>query len=119
MIADSMINQPCTITTRTPTDAKDARGNPVHTTSTADTVCYCEQATAAENTTAQDTQTDRWRLAFLTGTIVTASSIIDVGGRRLEIEGEPWDAWDPFAQRVDHIEVDAVRAKAAVGATGS
>lgn len=114
----SLLNQPCTIHNRTPTGDVDDRGNPTYADADpVESVCYAEQvkrisAEGAEHTIGQDTATEQWHLVFGPGEIVTAASVVELAGLRLQIQGDPWPAWDPFTRALDHLEAHGLETRA-------
>lgn len=105
-----LMNQACTITTRTDTATTDRYGNPVPTESTAATVCYCEQRVHNEDAGEDHIETEDWLVMLPTGTTVDAADKITVGSLALEVVGPPWQARNPRTQSVSHIQVTARRA---------
>jgi hypothetical protein len=99
----TLINQACTITTRTE-GAKDRMGDPTLTESTTAAVCYCEQRQRSETTVNGDVQAQEWLVMFPVGTAVAGSDLVTVGTLVLEVVGPPWPVRNPRTQTQSHIE---------------
>lgn len=101
------LNQSCTITSRATAATTDRYGNPDVTTTTASTVCYCEQRNATEDTANTDQQSQEWKVLLPAGTAVDGHDLITVGSLVLEVIGPPWPARNPRTQSVSHVECTA------------
>lgn len=99
-----LLNQACTITTRTTSGSVDRYGNPTLSEATLATVCYCEQRTASEDTVSADTQAQDWLVMLPAGTSVSGSDLITVGSLTLEVQGPPWQVRNPRTQSTSHVE---------------
>lgn len=102
----ALINQACTITTRTE-GAKDRMGDPTLTESSTAALCYCEQRQRSETTAAGDVQTQDWLVMFPLGTTVAGSDKVTVGSLVLEVVGPPWTVRNPRLGANSHIEANA------------
>lgn len=106
-----LLNQACTITTRTDAGTVDRYGNPELTTATTATVCYAEQKSRSEDTANTDQQSQEWLVLLPAGTTVDGNDLITVGSLALEVIGPPWEARNPRTQAVSHIECTARQVK--------
>ncbi|HMV75343.1 MAG TPA: hypothetical protein PKB00_12285 [Microthrixaceae bacterium] len=106
-----LLNQSCTITTRTDAGTKDRYGNPDLTEATTATVCYCEQRTRAEASDGLgEVQQEDWLVMLPAGTTVNGHDKITVGSLVLEVVGPPWPVRNPRTQSTSHVELTARRA---------
>jgi hypothetical protein len=106
-----LANRPCTVTSRTPGDTRDAFNNPVNVETATTTVCYVEQLGATEDTTSGDVQSDRWLVVLPAGTSIDGGDVVTVDGMDLEVDGPPWPAYNPRTRTVAHVECKAVRVR--------
>lgn len=106
----ALLNQACTITTRTDAATKDRYGNPDVTESTTTTVCYAEQRSRTEPGGEDAVASEEWMVMFPTGTTVDAHDKITVGSLVLEVVGPPWPVRNPRTQSTSHIECNARKA---------
>ena len=102
----TLINQACTITTRTES-TKNRQGDPTLTESTTAAVCYAEQRQRSETTVNGDVQAQDWLVMFPVGTVVAGADLVTVGGLLLEVVGPPWPVRNPRTQSQSHIECTA------------
>lgn len=110
MTLAGLLNQACTITTRTDAGTKDRYGNPDITEATTTTVCYCEQRQRSEQSGEDAVASEDWLVMLPTGTTVDAHDKITVGSLVLEVVGPPWSARNPRTQSTSHIECNARKA---------
>lgn len=103
----TLINEPCSITTRTATGDTDEFGNAEVDTTTETTVCYREQISTVEVTVDENTVTADWKFLFFTGTEIFATSTVTVGDDTFEVVGAPWPARNPRTRTVSHVECNA------------
>lgn len=104
MTVATLLNQACTITSRTDAATVDRYGNPDRTETTADTVCYAEQRTRNENTGEDAVAGEDWLVMLPVGTTVDTADKITVGSLVLEVTGPPWPVHNPRTQSTSHIE---------------
>lgn len=102
-----LLNQSCTITTRTTAGTTDRYGNPDETTATVTTVCYAEQRNRGEDTSNANQQSQDWLVLLPAGTSVDGTDRITIGTLVLEVIGPPWSARNPRTQAVSHVECSA------------
>lgn len=100
----ALMNQACTITTRTAGATTDRYNNPVDTEATTSAVCYCEQRQRTEDTVNANTQTQDWLIMFPLGTTVAGADKVTVGTLMLEVVGPPWTVHNPRTRADSHIE---------------
>lgn len=106
-----LLNQSCTITTRTDAATKDRYGNPDQTEATTTTACYCEQRSRTETKTGDgEVQQEEWLVMLPAGTTVNGHDKITVGSLVLEVVGPPWSVRNPRTQSASHVECNARRA---------
>lgn len=110
MTLAGLLNQSCTITTRTDANTTDRYGNPDQTEATTTTVCYCEQRQRGEQPGEDAVASEDWLVMLPTGTTVDAHDKITVGSLVLEVVGPPWPAHNPRTRSTSHIECNARKA---------
>lgn len=110
MSVAALMNQSCTITTRTDSATVDRYGNPAPTEATTATVCYCEQRQRTEAAGEDQVASEDWLVMLPTGTTVDASDQIAVGTLVLQVVGPPWTVRNPRTQSDSHIECNARKA---------
>lgn len=99
-----LLNQSCTITTRTDAATTDRYGNPDKTTAATTTTCYAEQRSRTEAAGEGLVAIEEWLVMLPTGTTVDAADQITVGSLVLEVVGPPWPVRNPRTQATSHIE---------------
>lgn len=105
MSLTGLLNQSCTITTRTDAATKDRYGNPDQTESATTTVCYAEQRTRTETSDGKgEVQQEQWLVMLPAGTTVNGLDKITVGSLVLEVTGPPWTVRNPRTQSESHVE---------------
>jgi len=107
MTLAALLNQTCTITTRTASATVDRYGNPTDTEATTSTTCYCEQRQRSENTVDANVQSEDWLVMLPAGTDVAGNDKITVGSLVLEVVGPPWPVRNPRTQSASHVECNA------------
>lgn len=107
MSVANLLNQACTITTRTTAATTDRYGNPGESTATTTTVCYAEQRNRSEDTANANQQSQDWLVMLPAGTSVDGTDRITIGSLVLEVVGPPWSARNPRTQAVSHVECSA------------
>lgn len=111
MTLAGLLNQSCTITTRTDAATADRYGNPDQTEATTATVCYCEQRSRTETKTGDgEVQQEEWLVMLPAGTTVNGHDKITVGALVLEVVGPPWPVRNPRTQSESHVECNARKA---------
>lgn len=103
----TLLNQACTITTRTTAGTVDRYGNPELTDADTATVCYAEQRSRTETSSDDDVQSEDWLVMFPSGTTVAGSDLVTVGSLVLEVVGPPWPVRNPRTQSESHVECNA------------
>jgi hypothetical protein len=97
MLAD-LLNRPTTIVHRVSDEAFDA----AYTESTTETVCELQQRVRTEREGVISI-TD-WLLILPAGTPIDTNDQVIVDGKRFEIEGDAWEARNPYTQQPSHVE---------------
>ncbi len=111
MTLAALLNQSCTITTRTDSGTVDRYGNPAQTEASTATTCYCEQRTRTESKDGKgEVQQEEWLVVLPAGTTVNGLDQITVGSLVLEVVGPPWPVRNPRTQAESHIECTARKA---------
>jgi len=106
----NLLNQSCTITTRTDAGTKDRYGNPGKTEASTTTVCYAEQRTRTETAGEGTVAAEDWLVLFPAGTTIDANDEVTVGSVALEVVGPPRTVYNPRTKATSHIECDARKA---------
>lgn len=99
-----LLNQACTVTTRTDAGTVDRYGNPDRTEASTATVCYAEQRVRTENAGEDAVAAEDWLVMLPVGTTVDTADKITVGSLVLEVTGPPWPVRNPRTQTTSHIE---------------
>lgn len=111
MTLAGLLNQTCTITTRTDAGTADRYGNPDQTEATTSTVCYAEQRSRSETKDGKgEVQQEDWLVILPAGTTVNGLDKITVGTLVLEVVGPPWPVRNPRTQSESHVECNARKA---------
>lgn len=98
-----LINQP--ITLQKNTAGVDRYGNTVPaTSSTVSTVGYLEQSQSNETLTDRDVSVGDWVVYLPAGTDVNAQDRIVFGSQTFEVDGEPWQVYNPRVRQVSHLQ---------------
>lgn len=83
----------------------DEYGNQVDTDSTViNIVGYLEQKDTVENLDDRDTVVTSWEAYFPAGTDVNAFDRIVFGGQTFQVDGAPWQVYNPRSGSVSHIQ---------------
>lgn len=111
-----LLNQPCTIVSRSDEGDTDAYGDPILTESAAETTCVLQQNRRDEPGEAGELSDTLWTLFLPTGTALNTDDAVVVNGKIYELVGEPWDATEGSA---DMHHVEATLRRTAGGEGGS
>ena len=65
---------------------------------------YLEQSTTVEFVLNRDTTVTTWKAYLPASVAITPLSIINFQAQVFQVDGEPWDVWNPRTKAVDHIE---------------
>lgn len=106
-----LLNQTGTFTIPTAGAARDDMGDPIATTTTRTFRCLIQQANRDEDTAGTNVQGSRWRL-FIdkdAAGIIDGTASVTIAGKTYELDGPPWEAFNPRLRRVTHLEADARR----------
>lgn len=103
-----------TITHRSETGTRTARGNQTQVLTTSATRCWVEQpqarGRAGETTVGMSVGDEDWRGYFPPTDVIDHTDTIDVAGYgTFEVAAPPWKAYDPVGRRFTHIEVQLRR----------
>jgi hypothetical protein len=100
-----LLNQPLELH-KNSTATLDEYGNQKHTDLGApiQIVGYLEQVSTMENTLDRDTIVTDWQAYFPADTNVTAFDRIVFGGQTFEVDGAPWQVYNPRVGSVSHIQ---------------
>lgn len=97
------LNQPLTLQKNT--GSTDRYGNTVPATaSTTSIVGYLEQMQSVETMTDRDVSVGDWVAYLPVGTDVNAQDRIVFGSQTFEVDGEPWQVYNPRIRQVDHLQ---------------
>lgn len=111
MTLAALLNQSCTITTRTTAGTTDRYGNPDLSEATTTTTCYAEQRQRGEaRDGASEAQSEDWTVVLPAGTSVNGHDKITIGSLVLEVVGPPWSVRNPRTQSTSHVECTARKA---------
>lgn len=106
----NLMNQSCTVTTRTDAATTDRYGNPDRTEATTSTTCYAEQRTRTETAGEGVVAAEDWLVLLPAGTTVDANDRVTVGSLVLEVVGPPQPVYNPRTKATSHIECTARKA---------
>lgn len=65
---------------------------------------YIEQTSSVELTLNRDTTVTTWVAYLPSSTVITALSVINYGGQKFQVDGSPWQVFNPRTKATDHIE---------------
>ena len=95
------LNQPLTLQKNAATT--DRYGNTVpSTSSTVSTAGYLEQVQSVETMTDRDVSVGDWVVYLPADLIVNAQDRIVFGTQTFEVDGEPWQVYNPRVRQVSH-----------------
>jgi hypothetical protein len=72
---------------------------------------YLEQSTTVEVVLNRDTTVTTWKAYLPASVVITPLSIINFQAQVFQVDGEPWDVWNPRTKAVDHIECKLIVVK--------
>ncbi len=106
MPLSKLINRPCTIHRRVPSEERDAQGNEVAGTNDVETVCELQQLAREEG--AEEVTETRWAIFFLAGTEIGSGDEVTVPDEgRFKIDGKPDHKRNPRTQQMAQVEATA------------
>jgi hypothetical protein len=103
MSLTKLINQPVSIVKMGGTGVDEYGNAAPAQTSTITTVGYLEQTTSVETLNDRDTVVNEFSAIFLAGTNVTAFDRVTFGSQTFEVDGEPWQVYNPRTASQSHI----------------
>ena len=106
-LPNHLLNLPCTITRRSTTAARNAKGKKILAETRVETVCYLEkqQRRADEEPDGQAELSDTlWLLVLPVGTEIDNGDLVAVNGDEYELSGAPWTVRNPRTQADSHVE---------------
>ena len=65
---------------------------------------YLEQTSTVEFLVNRDTTVTTWKAYLPAGTVITPQSYINLNAQVFQVDGAPWQVWNPRTKAVDHIE---------------
>ena len=65
---------------------------------------YLEQTSTVEFLVNRDTTVTTWKAYLPAGTAITPLSYINLGGQKFQVDGAPWQVFNPRTKATDHIE---------------
>ncbi len=65
---------------------------------------YLEQSSSVEFVLNRDTTVTTWKAYLPAATVITPLSLVNFQAQVFQVDGEPWDVWNPRTKAVDHIE---------------
>lgn len=115
-----LLNRPCLITHRSPSETPDEYGDKVPAETTVETVCelQAQQGIRTGSESEDQVSDNRLKLFLPAGTEIGAADTVTIDGEDYEVSGEPWQARNPISQTFSHVEA-AVYRTAALGDGGS
>lgn len=109
MSLTDLLNLACTITSRAPSEDRDAYGNPVSSTTTVTTVCELQQQSRDEQP--DEISSTKWLLILPADTAIATDDTVVVASVAYEVDGEPWVVRSPWTGTVSHVEAALRRAE--------
>jgi hypothetical protein len=107
-----LLNTPCSILHRLPSEEVDGYGNKIPTEMATKTVCELQQAQAFQSESEDQVSDTRWTLILPAGTEISAADTVTINGEDYEVLADPWPARNPRTQTVSHIEAKVCRTAA-------
>ena len=104
-VLSRLFNQPCSLVTRVP-GPPDPYGDPTWVETVTESRCYAEQATASEPGD-PNYQAEEWRILLDADVPTDGLDAVVVDGKRFEVIGPPWRAFNPRTKTVWHTELRA------------
>lgn len=100
-----LMNQPLTIT-KIDGSAVDAYGNQTAASLGTPTAAfgYLEQSTTTEFLNDRDVIVSQWQVFFPADTVIGAYDRVSFNGQVFEVDGAPWQVYNPRAHSVSHIQ---------------
>jgi len=110
----NLLNRPCQIVHRSPSDTEDDYGNLLPDESVSSTVCEFQRSASRatgrnENTEINELAESRARIYLPVGTDITAGDRVIIDGLTYEVDGEPDAVRNPRTQKMSHVEASLIR----------
>lgn len=104
-----LMSQPLTVQTMGAV-GHDAYGDEIPGAVGAPVPClgYLEQTTSVEFQVNRDTTITTWKAYLPASLAITPLSLINFQAQVFQVDGEPWDVWNPRTKTVDHHECKLV-----------
>lgn len=109
MSLSKLLNQPLSLH-KNSGSTKDEYGNTLATDlgDAISIVGYLEQVNSVETVLDRDTIVTHWQAFFPAETDVSAFDRIVFGGQTFEVDGAPWQVYNPRTQAVSHIQTKLI-----------
>lgn len=65
---------------------------------------YLEQTSSVEFVNARQTTVTQWQAYLPAGTAIHPMDYIEFGGSRFQVDGEPWQVYNPRTSAVSHVQ---------------
>ena len=65
---------------------------------------FLEQKDTVEYLLDRDTVVSKWKAFLFANSTVTKLAYINFGGQKFQVDGEPWQVFNPRKKSVSHIE---------------
>lgn len=115
MTLPELINRPCTLIRRSPSEVIDELGDEIPDVTETAGVWEVQQRSAAESE--EEVSETAWVAFFLPGTdLRNVDAILDPELGRFELVGDPWPARNPRTHEEHHVEAQVRRASAQIEA---
>lgn len=69
---------------------------------------YLEQTTTTEYLDARQTTITQWQAYLPAGTAIHPVDFITYGGQKFQVDGEPWQVYNPRTSAVSHVQCKLV-----------
>ena len=69
---------------------------------------YLEQVSTVEFLLNRDTTVTKWEAWLPAGTVIGPSDYINYGGQKFQVDGAPWNVFNPRTRTVSHIQCKLV-----------
>jgi len=65
---------------------------------------YLEQSTTVEDVLNRDTTVTTWKAFLPASTVITPLSLVNFQAQVFQVDGAPWQVFNPRTKAIDHIE---------------
>lgn len=69
---------------------------------------YLEQTATTEDITSRQTTVTSWQAYLPPGTAIHPMDFLTYNGQKFQVDGEPWQVWNPRTATVSHIQCKLV-----------